>query len=78
MTRERVTQYSAMLYFRREPNTRILLYRDDAQIGEMQFIDPAFFNATIDLLRNEGPYIEWDNNDKVLYFGVEPVGEGES
>ena len=78
MAGPKVTGYTANMDFGDKPHQSILLYEERHQIGAIDFVNPALFMATIDMLRNEGPNIGWDEGRKRLYFGLEPTGEEES
>ena len=73
----RVTAYTAYMDFGDRPRQGILLYEDRRQIGALTFTDPSLFMATLDILRNEGPNLGWDDRNRRLDFGLEPTGEGE-
>ena len=75
----RVTSYVIDMDFANpdEPTQLIILYKVSTEIGTVICTNPAIFSATIDVLRNEGPNIFWDENRKVLSCGLEPIGEGE-
>jgi|GEM_PF-1812093 hypothetical protein len=78
MAAPKVTGYVSYMDFGDRPSQIIQLIEDNRQIGSISFTDPALFNATIDMLRNEGPNISWDEGRKRLAFGLEPTGEAES
>jgi hypothetical protein len=78
MASPRVTGYVSYMDFGDEPRQIVQLIEDNHQIGSIWFTDPALFNATIDMLRNEGPNIFWDEGRKRLSIGLEPTGEEES
>ena len=77
MASTRVTGYATFMYFDDQPRQLIQLISEGYQIGDIRFIDPALFNATIDMLRNEGPHITWDEVNRRIVFGLEPTGEGD-
>ena len=77
MAAPKVTGYTAYMDFGDRPHQGILLYEDRHQVGAISFTDPLLFMATIDILRNEGPNIGWDETHTRLDFGLEPTGEGE-
>jgi len=60
------------------PGQIIQLISGNQQIGSLSFNDPALFNATIDILRNEGPKIYWDGGQQRLLIGLEPTAETET
>ncbi len=78
MASPRVTGYVTYMDFGDEPRQFVQLIADGREIGSISFTDPALFNATIDMLRNEGPNIFWDKDHWQLTFGLEPTGEEES
>lgn len=78
MANIRVTGYTAFMYFEDEPGQMIILVNEYTEIGNIMCADPALFNATIDILRNEGPNIFWDEDHRRIAVGLEPAGEGES
>lgn len=78
MAAPRVTGYVSYMDFGDRPSQIVQLIEDGRQIGSVSFTDPALFNATIGMLRNEGPNIFWDAGRKRLLFGLEPTGEEES
>ena len=55
----------------------INLYLGNSQVGRVETTDAGVFGAAIDLLRNEKPNIFWEDTARVLYVGLEPIGEGE-
>ena len=73
-----VTGYVSYMYYEGEPGQMILLVNHNTEIGNIMFSDPALFQATVDMLRNEGPHIYWDTDQRRIAFGLEPTGEGES
>jgi len=76
MALQQVTGYQANL----DPvNGRhyINLYRNNTQIGRINTSDTLLFQTAVDLLRNEGPNIYWNDSASILHIGLEPVGEGE-
>jgi hypothetical protein len=54
------------------------LYRARHQVGRIETDDMAMFLAAVDLLRNEGPSVYWNDVARVLSVGAEPIGEEES
>ena len=74
---EKVTGYTTTLLFGDRPRQVIQLLKDHREVGSIVLADPALFQATIDMLRNEGPNILWDVEHKTLIIGHEPTGEGE-
>jgi hypothetical protein len=78
MSPSRVTGYKTDMNFGEQPSQRLRLYEGDSEVGCIFFTDPAVFMATIDMLRNEGPIIVWDEDHYNLSFGAEPTGEEES
>jgi len=55
----------------------INLYRHNLQVGRIETTDASHVHTTVDLLRNEGPNLYWNDTAKILHVGLEPVGEGE-
>jgi hypothetical protein len=55
----------------------INLYLGNTQVGRVETTDAGVFNAAVDLLRNEKPNIFWEDTARILYVGLEPIGEGE-
>ncbi len=55
----------------------INLYLGNSQVGRVETTDSGVFRAAVDLLRNEKPHILWEDSARVLYVGIEPIGEGE-
>jgi hypothetical protein len=78
MAMPRVTGYVTYMRFGGGASYTIQLIEDGYQIGSVSFTDPALLSATIDMLRNEGPNIFWDEPNQRLLFGLEPTGEEES
>lgn len=56
----------------------INLIRAGHQVGRIDTADMAMFHAAVDLLRNEGPSIYWDDVSRTLSVGAEPVTEEET
>lgn len=77
MALPKVTGYVTYMDFGGQPSQIIQLIEGNRQIGSISFTDSALFNATIDMLRNEGPNIFWSERHKRLLFGLEPTGEEE-
>ncbi len=55
----------------------INLYLSNSQVGRVETADAGVFLAAVDLLRNEKPNIFWEDTARILYVGLEPIGEGE-
>jgi hypothetical protein len=86
MAWHRVDQYQASLDLKSGRHF-INLYKDQRgqgrvedllAVGRIETEDTLMFHAAIDLMRNEGPYVSWDDRTGILSVGVEPVGEEES
>jgi hypothetical protein len=73
-----VTGYMTHMEFGDQPSQTVILYESGRQVGTLVFTDAALFNATIDMLRNEGPTILWHEDLKRLSIGLEPAGEEEN
>lgn len=56
----------------------INLYRNNQQVGRIDTSDTLIFQTAVDLLRNEGPQIYWNDVAGILHVGIEPVAEGEA
>jgi hypothetical protein len=54
----------------------INLYLGNSQV-RVETVDASVFLAAVDLLRNEKPNIFWEDTARILYVGLEPIGEGE-
>ncbi len=55
----------------------INLYSNNRQVGRINTSDTLIFQAAVDLMRNEGPHIYWNDDAEILHVGSEPVAEGE-
>jgi hypothetical protein len=76
MALQQVTGYQANLDPTRGQHY-INLYRNNVQVGRINTSDTLIFQAAVDLLRNEGPNIYWNDGAEILHVGLEPVAEGE-
>lgn len=74
-TVKQVSTYAVLHY--QDGTTRINLYFADGTWDYYTNLEPARALLIIDILRNEKP-VSWTAEQKILWTGHEPVGEGES
>ena len=75
MAWRRVESYST--YLNEDGTANINLYSEGKHVGRINAPDMLHMHAVIDMLRNEGPYVEFEDYYKRLWVGAEPVAEGE-
>lgn len=74
----KVTGYQVNVRFGAAPLVYMNLYDENTQVGRIEVDEPrhmAQLALTVDMLAG-GNHVEWNEEARVLHFGMETVGSG--